>query len=150
MLLSLVVRLYIRRYHQRQFSVDDGLIIFGVALLTAAMGMLYYFIDEMFLAEALLLHDTSVALSFDVIQDSLDFQKWAAVSLIIAWVAVNSVKLSFLSLFRKLVDRLGPMIIYWRFVLAYTICVGLYGFSTYIAPCPMFYSFKDCKCTGAK
>ena len=149
MVLSLAIRLYIRFFYQKQVSVDDGFIIFGVALLTAAMVMLYYFVDKMFLAEALLLHDKNVDLSFDIIQDSLDFEKWAAVSLIITWVAVNCVKLSFLSLFRKLVDRIRPMVLYWWFVLAYTISVGLFGISSYIAPCPTFYDFRSCEYTGA-
>ena len=131
-LVSLAIRLYIRLYLQKRFSVDDGLIVFGVLLLIAAMGMLYYFVDMMFLAEALLLHDNNVGLSSDIIEQSLDFEKWAAISLITTWVAVNSVKLSFLSLFRKLIDRLRPMVIYWWFVLAYTIAVALYGVSASI------------------
>ena len=147
MLLALATRLYIRLFIQKKFFLDDGFIVFGVLLLIAAMGMLYYFVDMMFLAEALLLHDRNVDLSFVVIQDALSFEKWAAISLITSWVAVNSVKLSFLSLFRKLVDRIRPMILYWWFVLAYTIVVGLYGVSAYIAPCPTFYSFRACKCT---
>lgn len=108
------------------------------------MGMLYFFIDEMYLSEALLLHDTEIDLSFDVIQETLDFEKWAAVSLIILWVAINTVKLSFLAIFRKLIDRIRPMVVYWWCVLAYTILVGLYGISAYIAPCPTFYSFESC------
>ena len=144
MVLPLAIRLYIRICYQEQSSVDDGFIIFGVALLTAAMVMLYYFVDKMFLAEALLLHDKNVDLSFDIIQDSLDFEKWTAISLI-TWVGVDYVKLSFLSLFRTLVDRIRPMVLYWWFVLAYIISVGLFGISSYIAPCPTFYDFRSCE-----
>ena len=97
------------------------------------------------MSEALLLGDTDIELSSDVIRDALSFQKWATISLITTWVAINTVKASFLSLFRKLVDRIRPMIIYWWFVVAYTIVVGLYGITTYIVPCPKFNSFVSCK-----
>ena len=95
------------------------------------------------------MHYKNVDLSFDTIQDSLDLEKWAAVSLIITWVAVNCVKLSFVSLFRELVDRIRPMVLYWWFVLAYTISVALFGISSYIAPYPTFYDFRSCEYTGA-
>ena len=144
MLVSLSIRLYIRLYVQKYFAVDDGLIIFGVLLLVAAMGMLYHFVDILFLSEALLLGDRDIELSSNVIEDALSFQKWACISLITTWVAINTVKASFLSLFRKLVDRIRPMIIYWWFVLAYTIVVGLYGITSYILPCPKFDSFASC------
>lgn len=109
------------------------------------MGMLYHFVDMMFVAEALLLYPKDFQLSFELIQVSFEFQKWAAVSLITTWVAINTVKLSFLALFRKLVDRIRPLVIYWWFVLVYTIVVGCWGVSAYIVPCPVFYSFAACK-----
>ncbi len=113
------------------------------------MGMLFYFVNDLYTAEALLMHVSIFDLHSNVIQDSLKSGKWGIVSLITTWIAVNSVKLSFLSLFRKLVDRIRPMIIYWWFVLAYTIVVGLYGISTYLGPCPTFNDIKSCKCTRA-
>ena len=130
---------------QKQFSIDDGLVVFGVLLLIAAMGMLYFFIDTMFTSEALLLREEGVELNVDSIQDAFDYQKWAAVTLITTWLIINTVKLSFLSLFRKLVDRMRPMVIYWWFVLVYTIIVGLYGIASYIAPCLTFYNLEACK-----
>lgn len=140
-----MIRLYIRLHVQKHFAVDDGLVAFGVLLLIAAMGMLYHFVDMMFTSEALILGDKDIEFSSNVIQDALSFQKWATISLITTWVAINTVKASFLALFRKLVDRIRPMIIYWWFVLAYTIVVGLYGITTYIVPCPNFNSFVSCE-----
>ena len=144
-LLSLSIRLYIRLHVQNHFGVDDGLVVFGVLLLIAAMGMLYHFVDMMFMSEALALGDKDIELSFNVIQDALSFKKWATISLITTWVAIYTVKASFLVLFRKLVDRIRPLIIYWWFVVAYTIVLGLYGVTTYIVPCPNFNSFVSCK-----
>ena len=144
-LLSLSIRLYIRLHVQKHFGVDDGLVVFGVLLLIAAMGMLYHFANMMYMFEALSLGDKDIELSFNVIQDALSFKKWVTVSLITTWVAINTVKASFLVLFRKLVDRIRPMIIYWWFVVAYTIIVGLYGITTYIVPCPKFNSFFSCE-----
>lgn len=99
----------------------------------------------MFTAEALLLHHEGAKLDFQLIQDSFAFQKWAAVSLTTTWVAINTVKLSFLFLFRRLINRMRSMVIYWWCVLVYTIIVGLWGVSAYIAPCPTFYDFAACK-----
>lgn len=130
---------------QKQFSIDDGLVVLGFLLLIAAMGMLYFFVDTMFTSEALLLREGGVELNVDSIQDAFDYQKWAAVTLITTWLIINTVKLSFLSLFRRLVDRMRPMVIYWWFVLVYTIIVGLYGIASYIVPCPTFYNLKACK-----
>ena len=67
----------------------------------------------MFMSEALTLGDNDIELSFNVIQDALIFKKWATISLITTWVAIYTVKASFLVLFRKLVDRIRPMSIYW-------------------------------------
>lgn len=145
MLIATCVRLFIRIRVQKQFAIDDAFILFGIALLTCAMGMLYFFVDEMYQVEALLLNDSTVIISIDTINQSLDFQKWAAVSLIILWFAINSVKLSFLSLFRKLVDRVRVMVYYWWIVLIFTIMVWGYGITTYILPCPTFYSVAACK-----
>ncbi len=74
-LCSLAVRLYIRFYLQRKSSVDDGFIIFGVTILTAAMAILFYSVDGFFMAEALLMEDSIVKLHSHVIQDSLDSRK---------------------------------------------------------------------------
>ena len=113
--------------------------------LTAAVGMLYYFIDEMYLAEALLLQSTAVELSFDAIQQSIQFGTWSVVSLLLLWAAITTVKLSFLALFRKLIDRMGPMVRYWWCVFAFVVIVALFGISAYIAPCPVFWDLRACE-----
>lgn len=65
------------------------------------VGMLFHFVDEMYISEASLLHEKWVALSIDVIDQALGFQKWAAVNLIIISAATNAVRFSFLYLFEN-------------------------------------------------
>jgi hypothetical protein len=139
---ALLTRLYVRIFVQKEFSADDGFIIFGVSLLIVAMGLLYHYVDEMYLAEALLMHDRDVPLSFEVITESLDFGKWAEVSLILLWTAINAVKFSFLILFHKLINRIRFLTIYWWCVVAYTTFIYLYGISSYIIPCPNYDSLS--------
>ena len=69
--------------------------------------MLFYFTDDLYIAEALLMHDTIFDLHSNVIQDSVTSGKWGIVSLIATWVAVNSVKLSFCLCFANLLIAFG-------------------------------------------
>ena len=62
--------------------------------------------------------------------------------LILAWFSISSVKLSFLFLFRKLIDRLRYMVIYWWVVLIYVLAVTGYGAATYILVCPYFFDLR--------
>ena len=41
-------------------------------------------------------------------------------------------------LFRKLMDRLPPLIIYWWFVVGFNGIISAYGAAVYIAACPDF------------
>ena len=53
-----------------------------------------------------------------------------------------TVKFSFLALFRRLIDRVPPLIKYWRVVVAFNLTVAAYGVSTYVIACPQFNGMK--------
>lgn len=46
---SVCARYYIRVYIQKQFSSDDGILLFGVACLVVAIGLLLKFADNMYI-----------------------------------------------------------------------------------------------------
>ncbi|KAL8724939.1 MAG: hypothetical protein Q9181_006608 [Wetmoreana brouardii] len=58
-----------------------------------------------------------------------------------------AVKFSFLFLFRKLIDRIPPLITYWWFVIAFNIVAFGYGLSTYFLICPRFNDPKLYECS---
>ncbi|KAL8687140.1 MAG: hypothetical protein Q9218_006605 [Villophora microphyllina] len=82
----------------------------------------------------------------EFLQDSYDFLKWTTVSQALAWCSVMAVKFSFLFLFRKLIDRMPPLITYWCFVIAFNIITLGYGMSTYFLYCPYFNDPKLYEC----
>lgn len=49
-----------------------------------------------------------------------------------------AVKFSFLALFRRLIDRITPLIRYWYVVVAFNLAVTGYGASVYVIACPHF------------
>ena len=107
-------------------------------ILCAATGIYFSFIDQMYLVEAVIINPANFALAGDIISVSTTFHKLSDACLILIWTTVCGVKFSFLSLFRKLVDRNRPLTIYWRIALAFNIVVWLYGIAGFIIPCPYF------------
>lgn len=144
-LISSCARFYIRIGVQKSFSIDDGVLLFGVGCLIAAMAMLFIFIDKLYLAGAAEADTPGIGLPSDFIEETFDLQKLVVVALILTWCSIASVKFSYLFLFKKLIDRLPPMIIYWWFVAAFNAIISAYGATVYIAACPDFYSFKSCE-----
>ena len=130
---------------QKTFSIDDGVLLFGVGCLIAAMGLLFTLIDDMYLVEVTEAGTPGVVLPSDFLEDAFNFQKYVAVALILTWCSIVSVKFSYLFLFKKLIDRMPPMIMYWWFVAVFNAIISAYGATVYIAACPEFYTFKSCE-----
>ncbi len=143
-LLFVAGRFAIRIGLQRHLSIDDGFLAFGVVCLISAMIVLFQFIDQMYLAEALLF-GSPVALPPDFIQQALYFHKMVTVCLILLWIAVCAAKFSFLFLFRQLIDRIRVMIIYWWIVMVFCVLVTGYGAASYVLACPKFGSLEASK-----
>jgi len=144
-LLSATARFYVRIRIQKQMSIDDAFLLFGICCLISALGIIYTISNKMYLVESLLFKVPNLQLPPDWIQQSFDYQKFVAISLILTWLSIVSVKFSFLFLFRKLIDRVRYMVIYWWVVVIFNLAVAGYGASVYILACPWFYSIKACK-----
>jgi len=137
-------------YARRRIGLDDIFLLLGVALLTCAVALLHVAIDDIYLVEALLDGVPGGQGDFnlppDFIERANDTHKWAVIMGILNWFATTAVKLSFLFLFRKLIDRLPAMILFWRLVVAYVVLVWGLGTWALIAACPHFYSFSSLTC----
>ena len=107
------------------------------------MVLFFLYVDTMYMAQAIVLGLPNVEISLNLIEDSLWFHKMVIVSLVLTWWSLMAVKLCFLFLFKKLVDRIKPMLIYWRVATAFNFIVAFYGTASYIAACPHFDTRKS-------
>ena len=140
------VRFYIRIGIQKQFAIDDALLLFGILCIAASVGLLFNYIDDLFLVEALEYGDPALLaeLPKDWIEDVYHYQERSAIGLMCAWAAIASVKFSFLFFFKRLIDRIQSMTRYWWAVFILNLAIAGYGFAIYILACPHFNSPEIC------
>ncbi|MCJ1469771.1 hypothetical protein MMC07_008413, partial [Pseudocyphellaria aurata] len=147
-LVSVCARYYIRIGIQKEFALDDAFLAFGTVCLIAAMVTLYINLDCLYLFEAMEYapsHTNFTPQSIDII---VKYRRLGIASLELTWVAMMAVKFSFLVLFRRLIDRIPPLIRYWRVVVAFNLAVTVYGALVYCLPCPHFSRTKIASCRG--
>ncbi|KAL8792681.1 MAG: hypothetical protein Q9195_004741 [Heterodermia aff. obscurata] len=141
---SVCARYYIRVYVQKQFSSDDGILLFGVACLIVAIGLLLKLADEMYVVGSQESGNLiGVAVPSNFIDQAYYFQKMVTVALILTWLTIVSVKFSYLFLFRRLIGRMPKMMAYWWFVAGYNALISVYGAIVYGVECPYYYTLKD-------
>ena len=144
-LASACARYYVRVRVQREFSIDDGILLLGIACLIVAMGLLATFIDNMYVVGASEAGNiVGVPLPADFIQQAYYFQKMVTVALVLTWTAIVCVKFSYLFLFRRLISRLPHMTTYWWFAVVTNALISIYGGIIYGVACPHFNSLKSC------
>lgn len=147
-MISACARYYIRIFVQKQFSSDDGILLFGLLCLVAAISILLKVFDQMYIVGASesgnLVH---VPLPADFIEESYYFQKMVTFSLVLTWFAIVSVKFSYLFLFKRLIGRIPHMIRYWWIAAVYNAMISIYGAIVYGVACPNYYSIKARKCS---
>ena len=143
--ISVCARYYIRLAVQKEFALDDAFLAFGTACLIAGMVVLYTNINNMYITEAMTYAPTRFPNSPQDLGRSFEFRKLATASLILTWMAMMAVKFSFLALFRRLIDRIPPLIKYWRVVVLFNLAVTAYGATVYIVACPYFSGMKGGK-----
>lgn len=157
-LIGVGVRLIFRIAIQRQFAVDDAVLILGACTLIAAFVIMYVeVVDRMYMAVALQLGTPGVMPPGNppgdmkaVTQLIYDFHTWVTVTLMLSWCSIMAAKFSFLAFFWKLIDRIHGMKIYWWVV--FTLQVGIlgYGISVYYLACPYFDDPRACKYSSSR
>ena len=101
-------------------------------------------IDKMYLILALSTHLPGAKIPPDPLQQAYGFHKWVTIVLMLAWSAIMAVKFSFLFLFKKLIDRIKPMMIYWWVITVFNVIVLGYGLAVYYVSCPYYEDPKIC------
>lgn len=105
--------------------------------------MIFYYVDDMYMAEAFVLGIPNMELAPTFIQDSLWFHKMILIALTLTWSSLMAVKFCYLALFKKLVDRIKPMRTYWWIVTVFNVAVAAYGATVYWVACPKILSCKQ-------
>ena len=137
--MSTSARFYVRIHLQKQLSIDDGLLVVAFCCLTIALSMMYSLaINGLYLEEALTTSLSGVHTPADPLQDINAFHKWATIILMLCWCAVMAVKFSFLFFFRRLIDRIPRLILYWWIVVFLNIAVFAYGIAVQYESCPYY------------
>ena len=127
--------------------MDDAFLIVALGSLTSLLGVMYATsIDNMYLIEFLtyMLPGPPPPLPADTPQRGNDYQRYVNVILILSWITINAVKFSFLFFFRQLIDRVKPLVIYWRIVLVACVGAMVYGICAFFVACPNNYNFEAC------
>ncbi|KAL9618969.1 MAG: hypothetical protein Q9160_006363 [Pyrenula sp. 1 TL-2023] len=108
-LLSVFARFYIRLRIQRQIGVDDAFLLFGTGCLIAAVGLLFNYVDKMYMVEAFIMGISNVTLGPNFINDAFWFQKVIAVALILTGSKADLVFRFAIS--QMIVDIVGDLLI---------------------------------------
>jgi hypothetical protein len=137
-LFTTISRLYIRVFVQREFTIDDGLILVGFCCLVAGLVLFYTIAEEQFLVSDLTYNKVEALFRAppNWLDQVMDYEKQVITSLLCTWAAIVCVKMSFIFFFRKLVERIRSMMIFWWVVLLFNVGVCGYGFSVYVLACP--------------
>jgi hypothetical protein len=148
-LMAIVARLTIRFTMQKQFAIDDAVLIVGLCTLVAAFVILQtQVVDSMYMTMALRNGVPGVVPPggmADIMQMGYDFHKWVTVTLILSWCSIMAAKFSILAFFWKLIDRIHWMKMYWFGVFILNLGILGYGLSVYYLACPYFYDPRSCK-----
>ncbi|TGO52384.1 hypothetical protein BCON_0142g00100 [Botryotinia convoluta] len=148
-LVSAICRFYVRLQIQKDFGLDDGFLLVGIGCISVALIIQYSInMDTMYLAEALTHNPETAVMPPDFLQQVFGFQKWITVVSMLTWTSIMAVKFSFLFLFRKLIDRIRPLKIYWWVVTITTTGILGFGISGYYLACPYYFSLKALQCSS--
>ena len=125
-MLGALTRLVLQLKFYHRLQLDDWFLIFACICLTTSTVLSYANVGDLYWSQELiynpspLLHPTQEHV--DVAAHIIAFQT----SLL--WTVIFAVKFAYLAFFRRLVDRLRPLIIYWRIIVgisavSFPICV---------------------------
>lgn len=154
-IVSVSLRFYIRIKVQQAFSIDDVFLALAVCCMLCSVVIMYSVtLDNLYMvlelsasvptAQSIGFSIEDLPMSSAFLRPVYEFVKWITVNQALAWCSIIAVKFSFLFLFKKMLDRIPPMITYWWLVVAFNTIAWGYGFSTYFLNCPYYNKPKIC------
>ena len=135
-ILAAIVRTIIRIRLNQRLELDDGFLSLACVCFIATTILLYKMMADIYLFESLVSQPGSVVDPLEIFQKVVWFENSDSAYLFVTWTAIFLVKASFLTFFRRLIDRVGKMVTYWKVVVSITIVV--FGFCACIGfiACP--------------
>ena len=136
------IRLCIRLRSKGRLFLDDGFLIFACLTLIGASAVLQSQLDAIYLAEEVAARYAFGHSPGIVDIDRLVYRYHLAQNLhgTLGWLTVFSVKFSFLTFFRQLVDKIPRLQLYWKSVVAINLIAFLYC---------LLYIAGECQRSGA-
>lgn len=145
-LARIAVRLHLNRDLplRKKLQLDDWLLLFGCASLTAGTILLLYAMPTVYLIEATSFNPTrlfggggaGISDLNTLLRKIKFFARFNWVYLILSWTTIFAVKFGFLSFFRSLVLRLPGIHQYWKVVVAVTVIVYIFSLIDGVIACP--------------
>lgn len=126
---SIMARVGFRIHAHRSLYLDDCITLVGAMCLSAAIGILYKKCDYFFLLDALGSDSSLIShVSADQINDLFE-TPYAIfyVFYVLIWTTIFAVKFSFLVFFKKLINRVTKIHIYYWTVVIITLLSWLYA-----------------------
>lgn len=106
--------------------------------LCAATGLAYATLTDQYALLQLILHGFEDDLAFQLLGEIPKISKLADSATNIWWLVIFSVKLAFLSFFRRLTSRLRSLRLWWWFATTLTVIAGLVTIAASWLTCPYF------------
>lgn len=105
-----------------------------------AIGVLFAYIDNIFIIQyASYAEIGSKYIPIDLTDRVFEFHKMQNIYQGLAWAAVGSVKLTYITLFHRLINGLERWLkIYWWITLLFNLAAIVYGFFIFYISCPYF------------
>ena len=119
------IRLILQARVNRRLYLDDYILIFACVSLTAGTVLGYANVGNLYWSEGLNYNPTHIyyllAEHVDVGARISVYERLYYSYPAILWTSIFAIKFAYLVFFRRLIDRITPLIIYWRVVLGITI-----------------------------
>ena len=104
-------------------EIDDGLLFLACIFITISTVLLYISISYVYMFEHLATHVDSTSTYDDLLKRLIWFRAMMVAHEVLCQSATFTIRLSFLLFFRRLIDRLGRIIYYWRSTVIVTAAV---------------------------
>ena len=128
-----LVRLILQIKIHRRFHLDDYFLIFACACLTGGTALGYACVGNLYWSQTLNYNQslvyTLLAQHVDVAAHIKAYQRLYYSYPALLWTTIFTVKFGYLTFFRRLIDRLKPLVTYWKLVVgisavSWPICVA--------------------------
>ena len=135
-ILAFAVRTYIRIRILKQFSTEDYFLLFAVLCLCATTGLTVVGVQNVYDSLALILHGAGDTILFEILRKIPKISREENAVATLVWLVIFPVKLAFLFFFRRLINRLRNLTIWWWCVMVFTIPAGLSCIAASWVTCP--------------